>query len=178
MDTQETELGPLEWYCLRTQSKREHIAATLLNQKSGIEVFCPRISQIKKTLVGKKRFTEALFPSYIFARFHYESQLRLIMHSQGITQVVSLGAKRVIPDHVIEDLRVSIPEAVLEAPDLSLEPGTQVDILSGSLKGLDGTVLAQLDGKQRVEVLMDFLGREVKVEVDTDVVISKQKDGQ
>ena len=39
---------PKEWFCLRTQTKREHIAAAILDRLDEIEVFCPRISQIKK----------------------------------------------------------------------------------------------------------------------------------
>ena len=57
-----------EWFCLRTQTKREHIAAAILDRLDEVEVFCPRISQVKKTRAGKKRFVEAMFPGYIFGR--------------------------------------------------------------------------------------------------------------
>ena len=31
------------WFCLRTQPKREHIAAACLRQIPEVEVFCPRV---------------------------------------------------------------------------------------------------------------------------------------
>ncbi len=166
----------LSWHCLRTQTKREHIAARMLAGQHEVEVFCPRISQIKKTRIGKKRFTEALFPSYIFARFHYETQFRKVMHAQGVLQIVATGDRRVVPEHIIDSLKASLPENVIEAPDPSIEPGAEIEILTGSLKGLNGKVLAALPAKKRVEVLLDFLGREITVAIHPDDIILKEKD--
>lgn len=166
----------LEWHCLRTQTKREHIAAGMLSSHCKVEVFCPRVSQVKKTRTGKKRFTEALFPGYIFARFDYATQFRHIMHTQGVVHVVSNSDRRVVPEAVIETLKESLPEAIIEAPDLSLEEGAAVEILTGSLKGMDGMVLASLPAQKRVEILLDFLGREITVAVHPDDIILKEKD--
>ncbi|CAI8279238.1 MAG: Transcription antitermination protein RfaH [Opitutia bacterium UBA7350] len=165
----------LEWHCLRTQTKREHIAANILSQQCKVEVFCPRVSQIKKTRTGKKRFTEALFPSYIFARFDYNSQFRHIIHTQGVVRIVSNGERRVVPEAVVEGLKTSLPDAVIKAPDPSLETGAEIEILSGSLKGIDGKVLACLPAEKRVEILLDFLGREITITLDPDAIILKQK---
>ena len=74
--TTEPTQEPREWFCLRTQTKREHIAAAILSRMSALEVFCPRISQVKRTRTGKKRFVEAMFPGYIFAKFHYPTHYR------------------------------------------------------------------------------------------------------
>ena len=38
-----------EWYCVRTQTKREHIAAGHLRELEGVEVFCPRLKYRKAT---------------------------------------------------------------------------------------------------------------------------------
>jgi transcription antitermination factor NusG len=159
------------WYCLRTQRKREHIAAgALLAQVEGIQVFCPRISQVKKTRTGKKRFLEAMFPSYLFARFDYSAQYRQVIHTQGVSGIVENGDQRVIPSAVIDELRASVPEGLLELADPSIEPGAQVQILKGSLKGLNGQVLAHLPANDRVEVLLEFLGRELRVAVDASEI--------
>jgi transcriptional antiterminator RfaH len=164
------------WHCLRTQTKREHIAASMLANHCDIEVFCPRVSQIKKTRAGKKRFTEAMFPGYLFACFHYENQFRQVMHTQGVTRIVQNGDRRIVADVVIESLKASLPNAIIEAPDLSLIPGAEIEILKGTLKGLDGKVLAALPADKRVEILLDFLGREITVAVHPDDVILKEKD--
>lgn len=163
------------WYCLRTQTKREHIAASILTTVEGIEVFCPRISQVKKTRTGKKRFVEAMFPGYIFAKFNYEAMYRLVMHSQGVSRIVEQGGRRVVPEAVILDLQASVPEGIIVAPDPSLEAGANIEFVSGSLKGLNAKVLAALPSGERVQVLLDFLGREIQVEANAcDIMRSSE----
>ncbi|MEM7790975.1 MAG: transcription termination/antitermination NusG family protein [Verrucomicrobiota bacterium] len=179
MESDSSSSNPIEsdlaWFCLRAQTKREHIAGRILFNNDKIEVFCPRLSQVKKTKTGKKRFVEAMFPGYLFARFSLSKHYRWVIHSQGITGIVDNGGRRAIPDCVIEDLKRNLPDEITESPDLSLEPGAVIDVVSGSLKGLNGRVLAQLPAKNRVEVLLDFLGRELKVAVEQDdVLLAKQ----
>tara|TARA_B100000497_G_C7563959_1_gene340104 strand:- start:309 stop:851 length:543 start_codon:yes stop_codon:yes gene_type:complete len=159
---------PKEWFCLRTQTKREHIAAAILDRLNEVEVFCPRISQIKKTRTGKKRFVEAMFPGYIFAKFQFHAHSRQVVHSQGITRMVELGERRIIPKHVVEDLKASLPDDVIEAPDLSILPGAEIEVITGSLKGLNGKVLAQMSAQNRIQILLEFLGREITVDVKPD----------
>lgn len=163
-----------EWFCLRTQTKREHIAAAILDRLAEVEVFCPRISQVKKTRTGKKRFVDAMFPGYIFAKFHYQTHSRQVVYSQGITRMVELGERRVIPERIIRDLQASIPEGIIEAPDLSIRPGAEIEVITGSLKGLNGKVLAQLPSQNRIQILLEFLGREITVNVNPDDILLAQ----
>lgn len=168
---------PKEWFCLRTQTKREHIAAAILDRLEAVEVFCPRVSQVKKTRTGKKRFVEAMFPGYIFAKFNYQAHSRQVVHSQGITRMVELGDRRVIPEHIVRDLQSSLPEGIIEAPDLSIETGAEIEVVTGSLKGMNGKVLAQLPAKNRIQVLLEFLGREITVDVSPDdILLAQDKD--
>jgi transcription antitermination factor NusG len=159
------------WHCLRTQIKREHIAASFLRQVDGIDVFCPRINILKKTRAGKKRFIEALFPGYIFAEFNYAEQRRLVMHTQGVTSIVENGSRRVVPEDVIAELKASLGDELIEAPDPSLEVGAKIEFVSGSLKGLNGKVLARLTSGDRVKVLLDFLGRDIEVTTDPSEIM-------
>lgn len=163
------------WHCLRTQTKREHIAASILSNADDVEVFCPRISQVKKTKVGKKRFVDAMFPGYIFAKFDYAEKFRLVMHSQGVTRIVEQGGRRVVPEAVVNELIESVPEGVITAPDPSLEDGAEIEFVSGSLKGLNGKVLARLPSGQRVQLLLDFLGREIQIEASaSDIMLANR----
>jgi len=163
-----------DWFCLRTQTKREHIAAAILRQVEGVDVFCPRISQVKKTRTGKKRFVEAMFPGYIFARFSFWRHYRQVIHSQGVSRLVENGDRRAVPDAIIEDLMASVPDGLVEAPDPSIEPGAEVEFVSGSLQGLNGKVLARLPAADRIQVLLEFLGREITVAVSSEsVMLSK-----
>lgn len=163
------------WYCLRTQTKREHIASSILATVEEVEVFCPRISQVKKTRAGKKRFVEAMFPGYLFAKFNYVEKYRQVMHSQAVIHIVEHGGRRVVPEGVINELRQSLPEGVIVAPDPSLEAGAKIEFVSGSLKGLNAKVLAQLSSGLRVQVLLDILGREIQIEADaSDIMLAPE----
>jgi len=159
-----------DWFCLRTQIKREHVAAAMLSKIDGVEVFCPRISQIKKTRAGKKRFVEALFPGYIFARFSLRDNYRRVIHTQGVTRLVEHAGRRAVPDNVIEGLKSSLPEGLIEAPDPSIEPGARIEFVSGALQGLNGKVLAQMPAENRVQILLEFLGRNITVAVSSDQI--------
>ncbi|MGC6456260.1 MAG: transcription termination/antitermination protein NusG [Coraliomargaritaceae bacterium] len=163
-----------EWFCLRAQNKREHIAAAILNQIDSVEAFCPRIRCFKKTRTGKKRFVEALFPGYLFARFNLADEYRRIIHTRGITYIVGHDDKRAVPDVIIERLQADLPdEGIIDAPDLSVLPGTEIEVLTGSLQGLRGKVLSLLPAEERVKVLLEILGREITVAVSAkDIHIS------
>lgn len=159
------------WYCLRTQKKREHIAAAILTKIDQVEVFSPRISTIKKTRAGKKRFVEAMFPSYLFAYFSMREHYRQVIHTHGITHLVKHGERAIIPTHIIENLRASLPEGIIEAQDPSLEPGAEIQFVSGSLHGLNGQVIAQLPAENRVQVLLELLGREITISADPEDIM-------
>jgi transcription antitermination factor NusG len=85
--------------------------------------------------------------------------------------MVELGDRRVIPESVIDELKASIPVGILEAPDLSVVEGAEIEFVAGSLKGLNGKVLAQLPAKNRIQILLEFLGREITVEANPDDVL-------
>lgn len=85
--------------------------------------------------------------------------------------MVELGDRRVIPEQIVNDLKNSLPEGIIEAPDLSVEPGAEIEFITGSLKGLNGKVLAQLTAQNRIKILLEFLGREITVEVDPDDIL-------
>jgi len=161
----------MEWFCLRTQNKREHVAAAILNNLDNVEVFCPRISQIRKTRNGKKRFVDALFPGYLFARFNFSSASRWVLHTQGVTGIVHQGERKAISDKIVSQLREAFPDPITEAPDPSLEPGATVEVVCGSLQGLQGKVLATLPAENRIQILLEFLGREIKVAVSSETVL-------
>jgi transcriptional antiterminator RfaH len=160
---------------LRTQNKREHITARNLHSQLGLETFCPRISQVRKTKAGKKRFIEALFPNYLFARFDLREQMRTVSFATGVNYIVHNGRKDpFIPDPVMEELQATTPDGIISLPDHTFAPGSQVEVLTGGLKGLNGTVLAVLTPEERIAILLNFLGREIEVNLHPSMVHSLQ----
>jgi transcription antitermination factor NusG len=93
------------------------------------------------------------------------------MHTQGVSGIVGHGLQRAIPESIITDLRESLPDDIIVAPDPSLEPGAEIEFVSGSLKGLNGTVLAQLPAQNRIQILLEFLGNIITVAASTDDIL-------
>lgn len=160
------------WFCLRTQSKHEHIAARHLQQMAGVEVFLPRVRFRRKTRQGVVWVTEALFPNYLFARFDWETSLRRVHHAPGVGGVIHFGDRwPTIPDDVVDDLRRIFGQEELHV--LSGEPavGEPVQIAGGAFHGLYAVVTQVMPARNRVTVLLEFLGRQTAVQLPLDQVV-------
>ena len=155
------------WFCVRSHPKHEHIAAAQLRQEQDIEVFLPRIRYRRATRLGPVWVTEALFKDYVFARFDLGAALRRVQHTRGVRTVVHFGERwPAIPDRVITELQAVIGGEDVRLIEDSLQPGDLVRISTGALCGLEAVVTRVMPAKQRVAVLLDFLGRQTSAEVD------------
>jgi transcriptional antiterminator RfaH len=155
-----------QWFCVRAQPKHEHIAAAHLRKEAGLEVYLPRIRFKRSTRKGPVWFTEALFPSYLFARFELAARLRQVTHAQGVRGVVHFGLRwPTISDAVVHELQSTVAaDEVHTIPD-EFKPGEQVLIAGGAFHGLHAVVTRVLPARERVAVLLEFLGRQTSVEL-------------
>ena len=160
------------WYCLRAQPKREHIAAVHLRQQAGVEVFAPRLRFQRPRLGGKAWRTEALFPGYLFARFVLAGRWREIQYAHAVRGIVCFGEKHpVVPAAMIERLRASMGADELTVSEPAMEAGEEVIVIGGAFAGMQTVLTRYLPAKDRVLILMNFLGRQMEVEVAAPLVI-------
>ena len=158
--------APPAWYCARTQPKHEHIAAASLTRNLGLEVFHPRLRMERATRRGAVNVIEPLFPCYVFVRCQGES-LDEIRYVTGISSLVHFGRRvPTVPDLVIEELRQCFESGEPMSVEDRLYPGAEVTVAEGSFLGFSGIVLRVLGARQRVQILLDFLGRTTLAEVD------------
>jgi transcriptional antiterminator RfaH len=168
-----------KWYCVRTQTKRERVAAENLRELAEVEVFCPVLRYRKATRRGKIWWEEALFPGYVLAKFHMQQSERAVSFCQGVRGFVKFGS--VIPDvpewfiremrdawetHAVEEILTVMPV---------LEKGDEVELAIGPLKGLKGQIVDVLPGVERVKVLLEFLGQAQAVDVDLFSILLPRK---
>jgi transcriptional antiterminator RfaH len=160
------------WYCARTKPKHEHIAAANVRRCLGLDVFHPRLRVQRPTRRGLVRNVEPLFPCYIFVRCVLEENLNDIRYTAGVSSLVQFGDRfPTVPNAVIEELQACFDaEEPMVTKDL-LVPGAAVLITSGSFVGMQSVILRVLPAKQRVQVLLDMLGRPTPVEVDRNSVV-------
>ena len=161
-----------QWFCVRTQTKREHIAAGHLRELEGIEVFCPRIKYRKATRRGKIWWVEPLFPGYVLAKFNLAEMERTITFCHGVRGMVRFGTEiPPIPDSFVESLRSEVSARSDEDVEIfSVSPviqsGDEVEIAHGPLQGMHGTIVSVAPAAERVKVLLEFLGQTHAVDVD------------
>jgi transcriptional antiterminator RfaH len=155
------------WYCARTQPKHEHIAARNLRGRLGVEVFNPRLRVERATRRGPVRSIEALFPCYVFVRCDLADCADAIRYTYGVSNLVHFGPKvPPVPDDVIEQLRQCFEsEEPIDVED-RLTPGSPVTVAEGPFLGSQGVIIRLLPARQRVQILLDFLGQTTVAEVD------------
>lgn len=168
----------LAWFCVRSQPKHEHIAAAHL-RREGMQAVLPRIKFKKPTARGPVWVTEVLFPSYVFAQFNWRDSLRLVHYLPGVAKVVSFGNHwPTIPDEAIDELRRAVGQNELHVIPDDVAPGDAVQISGGAFHGLIAVVTHVFPAKQRVRVLLDFLGRQSSVEVNAASLVRQETPGK
>ena len=169
------------WYCVRTQTKREHLAAKSLDLLEGVTSFCPRLRYRKATRRGKVWWMEAMFPGYIFAFFSRLEHERDVVHTHGVMKLLKFGNYvPEIPTSFIAEL-IQQMETAESAEDnvLTLQPtvkeGDEVEVAHGTLQGFQGMVVEILPAIERVKILVEFLGNQQVVETDLFSLILPSK---
>jgi transcriptional antiterminator RfaH len=162
-----------EWFCLRCQTKREHIAAGHLRELEGVEVFCPRLRYRKATRRGKIWWVEPMFPGYLLAKFNIHEMERAVTFCQGVRGLVRFGSEiPPVPESFVEAIKHEIlnrkgaehDELVTLSPVIQI--GDEVEVAYGPLQGMQGTVVSVPTATERVKILIEFLGNPQAVDMD------------
>jgi transcriptional antiterminator RfaH len=165
--TSQMQQGTSAWYCARTKPKHEHIAAANVSKRLGLEVFHPRLRLERATRRGVVRVVEPLFPCYIFVLCILENFSDEIRHVTGISSLVHFGHKiPAVPNDVIVELKQCFESEEPMVVEDGVVPGSEVKIAEGVFMGFSGMVVRTLSAGQRVQILLDFLGRVTLAEVE------------
>jgi transcriptional antiterminator RfaH len=160
------------WFCVRTQPKHEHLAATALRRQLEITCFSPRLRFRRATRRGAVWFVEAMFPGYLFAEFVYSRQHRQVEYSPGIQGFVRFGDQvAALDSSTIANLRQTADEEEIVIFNPEIQVGQAVRIAEGPFQGLEALVTHLLPAKERIRVLLEFLGRSLETEVPAPKVL-------
>ena len=160
------------WYCLRSQPKHEHIAAAHLRLLEGVTVFCPRIRFKRPTRQGVVWVTEAMFPGYLFARFELSHMHRQVRYAHGVSGIVRFADRYpTIDEDALTHLMDGTDDTGVKEINYTLSQGDSVRIAEGIFAGLDAVVIKVLPARERVKILLDFLGRRIEAEVEHSSVL-------
>lgn len=149
------------WYVVHTKRDGERIAEINL-ERQGFRAYCPQISAIPS-----KVRRVPLFPRYMFVELDLDAELwRSVNGTIGVVGLVQFGAKpSPVPAGVVEDIMCRADEdglIVLPHPYPMLQAGDEIILSNGPLDSQPG-IIHKLTGPRRAEILLQLMGRQVKV---------------
>jgi transcription elongation factor/antiterminator RfaH len=151
------------WFLVHTQPKSERKAELHL----GAQGFRTYLPQIDKTVRHARKLNTVwapLFPGYLFIILDLGRDRWLSVRSTiGVSRLFTTqdGRPVPVPVGIVESL-IERSEGSVTRLDIDLAKGQQVRILTGPFAELVGT-LERLDGRGRVQVLLELMGTAVPV---------------
>jgi transcriptional antiterminator RfaH len=166
-----TELHP-RWFVAHTHPNAEAKATSHLNRQ-GFEIYFPRYLKRRRHARRVDTVAAPLFPRYLFVAVDLAAQRwRSIYSTVGVTRLVCNGDDpTAVPDGVVEALRSR--EDANGFIKLDSRPqfraGDKIRVLDGVFMSCLGLFEGMAE-RERIAILLDLLGRKVRVVLDADLV--------
>lgn len=160
------------WYVVQSQPNAEAKAVAHLNRQ-GFETYLPRYLKRRRHARRVEIVPAPLFPRYLFVGIDLETQRwRSIFSTVGVSRLVCNGdMPTAVPDQVVKALRARHDACGYVQLDQrpNLRPGDKIRVLDGAFADCLG-LYEGLKDSERAAILLDLLGRKVRVMVDVDSV--------
>ncbi len=160
--------GQSRWYVAQTQPNAENKAVAHLGRQ-GFGTYLPRYLKRRRHARRVEIVSAPLFPRYLFVEIDTAIQRwRSIYSTLGISQLVGHGdVPTPVSDHVVSVLKSrEDAEGFIKLDNrLALRVGDKIQVLDGVFADCLGLYEGMRDC-DRVAILLDLLGRKVRVTVD------------
>ena len=162
------ELSARSWYLVYCKPRQETVARENLARQR-YATYLPFMHVVRRRRGKRLTLVEPMFPRYLF--IHLNSQTdnwAPIRSTLGVVSVVRFGRSAArVPDKLIAALRSrEDAQGIQILPVEEYKPGSRVRITQGSFAGYEG-IFQAANGRDRVTVLLDVLGRNARTTVDT-----------
>ncbi|MBI3444199.1 MAG: transcriptional activator RfaH [Magnetospirillum sp.] len=162
----------MHWYAVQTHPAAEARAVGHLGRQ-GFETFYPRYRKQRRHARRTEIVEAPLFPGYVFVQLDMDGQPWRAVHSTlGVRRLVCSGEMPVpVPGAVMDEIKARGDGQGLVAFDAvpGLSPGASVEITGGPFEACTG-IFEELDDQRRVILLLDLLGRPVRLAIAADAV--------
>lgn len=155
----------MQWYAVYTKPKSEDAVAGFF-ENAGLEVFNPRLKQ-KKYMQGAYRDKiSPLFPCYLFVKFEPLTTAWMIKYTRGVKKIVGGDLPWPVPDEIIDSIKANEENGVVEIKPPEFRCGDRAMIKDGPLQGLSGIFEKELNGQERVVLLLNAIEYQARAVVD------------
>ena len=167
-----TTIASLCWHVVQTHVHSENKAAAHL-LRQGYDVYLPRYLKRRRHARRVENVPAPLFPRYLFVGFDVTvARWRSIQSTPGVSSLVcNRNEPAVLPGSVVEELRRREDDNGFIRFDLlpQYAPGDKVRVVDGVFGDSFGLFEGTAD-RDRVAILLDLLGRKVRVVLDRESV--------
>jgi transcriptional antiterminator RfaH len=157
--------GEQRWYVVHTQPHHE-VRADLNLRRQGFATYLPRYLRTRRHARRTETVVRPLFPRYLFVTLDpARDRWRAIHSTFGVSRLVQAGDEPLsVPAGVVEEIRAREDHDGLVALGLpaGIGPGSRVRLIDGIFQDAKG-VLERIADDRRVAILLELLGREVRV---------------
>ena len=171
-------MSTASWYVIHSKPRKENQVNAYL-QAQGFETFYPTL-RVQPVNPRASRI-RPYFPRYLFVHANLdEVGVSALQWLPGAIGLVSFDGQPVpVPAHVVHELKRRVAE-IRAAGGLvldGLQPGDSVHITRGPFAGYEAIFDTRLSGSERVQVLLQMLGRLVKVQVSAGAIEKRRVRG-
>jgi transcriptional antiterminator RfaH len=153
------------WYAVQTKARQEDLAVLNLN-RYGIQTLNPKLQETKLVKGETRTVIKPLFPGYIFSRFDLATSMRAVKYAHGVRGIVTFGEKPTpVDDEIIAIIETRMRDGVVRI-EPTFQPGDQVLVESGPLRGFVGIFERQMSGTERVVILLEAISYQARFVVD------------
>ena len=159
------------WYVAQTQVHAEERARANL-ERQGFHTYLPSYRRERRHARRREVVRAPLFPGYVFVQLDLDSApWRAINGTLGINYLICHGEHpAALPEGTVENLAARENEEGLIVPQpQAFQKGETLRIVSGALADCWG-LFDKMADRDRVILLLDLLGRKVRVQAPLDSV--------
>ncbi|MEW6577701.1 MAG: transcription termination/antitermination NusG family protein [Chloroflexota bacterium] len=171
-------MSTASWYVIHSKPRKENQVNAYLRTQ-GFETFYPTL-RVQPVNPRASRI-RPYFPRYLFVHADLDevgvSALQWVPGAIGLVEFDGYVAP--VPDSAVHELtrRVAAIEAAGGLTFDGLQPGDPVRITHGPFAGYEAIFDMRLGGSERVQVLLQMLGRLVKVRVNAGAIEKRRVRG-
>lgn len=158
-----------KWFAVYTRYNCEKNVSENFTKK-GIENYVPLLKYTRVYTRKRKQVELPLISCYVFVHITKEEYVKVLQTPHVISFLKIRGALISIPQKEIDIMRWVVGEELVEkVHNGKMEKGTKVEIVSGNLTGIKGTVVKR-KSKKYVQVALESLGYTLEINVSEDML--------
>lgn len=154
-----------QWYVVHTRPHKE-AHADLHLRRQGFATYLPRYQRSRRHARRTETVARPLFPRYLFVALDVARDRWRSIHSTiGVSHLILAGEEPLsVPDRIVAEIRARETDDGYVALGLpaGIGPGSRVRLIDGIFADAKG-VLERIADDRRVAILLELLGREVRV---------------